>query len=72
MRVSSPRYPELLLQLPSGRVVFNGGGAQVRDSTLQKEVRDYVSRGLGVGADIVVLDDLPIDEAKTSTRQTKA
>lgn len=72
MRVSSPRYPELLLQLSSGRVVFNGGEAQVRDSTLQKEVRDYVSRGLGVGADIVVLDDLPIDEAKTSTGQKKA
>lgn len=72
MRVSSPRYPELLLQLPSGRVVFNGGGAQVRDSTLQKEVRDYVSRGLGVGADIVVLDDPTLDEAKPRTGQKKS
>lgn len=72
MRVSSPRYPELLLQLPSGRVVFNGGEAQVSDSTLQKEVRDYVSRGLGVGADIVILDDPTLDEAKTRTGQKKA
>lgn len=72
MRVSSPRYPELLLQLLSGRVVFNGGEAQVSDSALQKEVRDYVSRGLGVGADIVVLDDLSMDEAKTRTGQKKA
>ena len=76
MRVSSPRYPELLLQLPSGRVVFNGGEAQVRDSTLQKEVRDYVSRGLGVGADIVILDDPALDapaldEAKSRTGQKK-
>lgn len=77
MRVSSPRYLELLLQLPSGRVIFNGGEAQVIDSALQKEVREYVSRGLGVGADIVVLDDLPMDdlpmdEAKTRTGQKKA
>lgn len=72
MRVSSPRYSELLLQLPSGRVVFNRGEAQVSDSALQKEVRKYVSRGLGVGADIVVLDDPPMDEAKTRTGQKKA
>ena len=82
MRVISPRYPELLLQLSSGRVTFNGGRAQVSDSALQKEVREYVSRGLGVGADIVVLDDLPmddlpmddpaLDEAKPRTGQKKS
>lgn len=77
MRVSSPRYPELLLQLLSGRVVFNGGEAQVRDSTLQKEVREYVSRGLGFGADIVILDDPTLDdptldEAKPRTGQKKS
>lgn len=71
MRVSSPSYPELLLHLPSGRVIFNGGEAQVSDSALQKDVREYVSRGLGVGADIIVLDDLPADEAKPSTEQKK-
>lgn len=77
MRVSSPRYLELLLQLSSGRVAFSGGEAQVSDSALQKEVREYVSRGLGVGADIVVLDDLPmddpaLDEAKPRTGQKKS
>lgn len=72
MRVSSPKYPELLLQLLSGRVAFSGGEAQVNDSALQKEVRDYVSRGLGVGADIVVLDDPTLDEAKPRTGQKKS
>lgn len=72
MRVSSSKYPELLLQLFSGRVTFSGGEAQVSDSALQKEVREYVSRGLGVGADIVVLDDPTLDEAKPRTGQKKA
>lgn len=77
MRVSSSKYPELLLQLFSGRVTFSGGEAQVNNSALQKEVREYVSRGLGVGADIVILDDPALDdpaldEAKPRTRQKKA
>lgn len=72
MRVSSPKYPELLLQLLSGHVVFSGGEAQVNDSALQKDVREYVSRGLGVGADIVILDDPTLDEAKPRTGQKKS
>lgn len=77
MRVSSLRYPELLLQLSSGRVTFNGGEAQVSDSALQKEVCEYVSHGLGVGADIVILDDPTLDdptldEAKPRTGQKKS
>ena len=82
MRVSSPKYPELLLQLPSGRVTFKGGEAKVNHLALEKEVREYASRGLGFGADIVILDDptlddlalddLALDEAKPRTGQKKS
>lgn len=72
MRIVSPTYPELLLQLLSGRVTFNGGEAQVNDSALEKEVREYVSRGLGFGADIVIMDDTAPNEAKSCTGQKKA
>ena len=72
MRIVSPTYPELLLQLLSGRVTFNGGEAQVNNSALEKEVREYVSRGLGFGADIVIMDDTAPNEAKSCTWQKKA
>lgn len=72
MRISSPAYPELLLHLPSGRVVFKGGEAKVNHLALEKEVREYVSRGLGFGADIVILDDPTLDEAKPRTGQKKS
>lgn len=72
MRIVSPTYPELLLQLLSGRVTFNGGEAQVNNSALEKEVREYVSRGLGFGADIVIMDDTAPNEAKSCTGQKKA
>ena len=71
MRVGSPRYPELLLHLPSGRVIFNGGEAKVNNLALEKEIREYASRGLGVGADIVIFDDLPADGASPRTGQKK-
>ena len=76
MRISSPAYPELLLHLPSGRVVFKGGEAKVNHLALEKEVREYASRGLGFGADIVILDDPAMDdpamdEAKSRTGQKK-
>lgn len=72
MRISSPAYPELLLRLPSGRVVFKGGEAKVNHLALEKEVREYASRGLGFGADIVILDDPTLDEAKPRTGQKKS
>ena len=72
MRIISPNYPELLLHLPSGRVVFEGGGAQVNNLALEKEIREYASCGLGFGADIVIMDDTTLDEAKPRTGQKKS
>lgn len=71
MRVSSPSYPELLLRLPSGCVIFNGGEAKVNDRALEKEVREYIPRGLGVGVDLVILDDPTLDESEPRTGQKK-
>lgn len=69
MRIGSSRYPELLLHLPSGRVIFRGGEAQVNGSVLEKEVREYAS--LGTGVDIVILDDPTLDGAKPRAGQKK-
>lgn len=69
MRISSPTYPELLLRLPSGRVIFKGGEAKVNHLALEKEVREYAS--LGTGVDIVILDDPTLDGAKPRAGQKK-
>lgn len=39
MNIQSPKYPEMLLVTPAGRVRFQAGQAEVSDKALQAEVR---------------------------------
>lgn len=39
MNVQSPKYPEMLLITPAGRVHFQAGQAEVSDKALEAEVR---------------------------------
>lgn len=49
MNIQSPKYPEMLLITPAGRVHFQAGQAEVEDKALEAEVRALAGRDEELG-----------------------